>query len=209
MQGTDMSNLVVLKIDKSGRPLRWISKEMATSLICNGKVLWAFGEQTLVMRGGINKTGRRSVIRLSPIMAVDGSVKHHAINIPLMNKYLFRRDHHLCMYCGQKFKRSELTRDHIQPRSKGGRDIWNNVVAACRPCNQRKGARRPEEANMPLLAVPFKPTFSELLYLQNHHILEDQMHYLSKGFRHLSHQKTDPNIVTGHASRGGSGSMPA
>ncbi len=184
-----MSNLVVLKIDKSGRPLRWISKEMATNLVCNGKVLWAFGEQTFTMHGGINRSGKRSIIQLSPIIAVDGSVKRHAINIPLMNKYLFRRDQYMCMYCGQHFSRSELTRDHILPRSRGGVDAWNNVVAACRPCNQRKGARLPEEANMPLLAVPFKPTFSELLYLQNHHILEDQMQYLSKGFRHLTHEQ--------------------
>lgn len=180
-----MNNLVVLKIDKAGRPIRWISKEMATTLICNGKVLWAFGDEKLTMHGGINRSGHRSVIQLSPIMAVDGSVKKHAINIPLMNKYLFRRDQNICMYCGQRFERSMLTRDHIHPRSRGGKDCWTNVVAACKPCNQRKGARLPEEANMPLLAVPFKPTFSELLYLQNHHILDDQMHYLEKGFRHI------------------------
>ena len=180
-----MSNLAVLKIDKSGQPVRWITKEMATSLVCNGKVLWAFGDQCLTMRGGFQKTGVRSIIHLSPIIAVDGSIKKHAINIPLMNKYLFRRDQHMCMYCGQIFHRNELTRDHIHPRSLGGGDLWTNVVAACKPCNQRKGARLPEEARMPLLAVPFKPTFSELLYLQNHNILEDQMHYLRKGFKHL------------------------
>jgi hypothetical protein len=181
-----MNMQVVLKIDKGGRPVRWISKEAATSLICNGKVLWAFGEQTMTMHGGINRSGRQSIIHLSPIMAVDGTIKKHGIAIPLLNKYLFRRDQGLCMYCGNHFTRDCLTRDHILPKSRGGRDIWTNVVTACRPCNQRKGARLPEEANMTLLAVPFKPTFSELLYLQNHHILEDQMHYLAKGFRHLS-----------------------
>jgi HNH endonuclease len=180
-----MSHLAILKIDKSGKPLRWISKEHATSLVCSGKVLWAFGDQTFAMRGGINKSGKRSIIHLSPIIAVDGAVVRHAVNIPLMNKYLFRRDQHLCMYCGQTFSRMSLTRDHILPRSRGGKDLWTNVVSACKPCNQRKGARLPEEAKMPLLAVPFKPTFSELLYLQNHDILDDQMHYLRKGFRHL------------------------
>jgi hypothetical protein len=180
-----MTNQVVLKIDKSGRPLRWVSKEMATTLLCNNKVLWTFGEPSLEMRGGFNRHGERSVIRLCPIMAVDGSVHRHAVNIPLMNKYLFRRDQNICMYCGQQYGRNSLTRDHILPRSRGGTDIWTNVVTACLTCNQRKGARLPEEAGMPLLAVPFKPTFSELLYLQNHHILADQMYYLSKGFRHL------------------------
>lgn len=178
-------NQAILKIDKSGRPIRWISKEAATSLVCNGKVLWAFGEENLVMHGGINRQGEQSIIRLAPIIAVDGTVVSHAINIPLMNKYLFRRDQHMCMYCGQELSRLSLTRDHVLPRSRGGQDVWTNVVSACKPCNQRKGARLPEEANMPLLAVPFKPTFSELLYLQNHNILEDQMQYLRKGFKHL------------------------
>lgn len=182
-----MSNQAILKIDKSGLPIRWISKEEATNLVCNDKVLWAFGEQTFEMRGGYNRRGERSVIHLSPIMAVDGSVAKHAINIPLMNKYLFRRDQYMCMYCGQELSRLSLTRDHVLPRSRGGKDLWTNVVSACKPCNQRKGARLPEEANMPLLAVPFKPTFAELLYLQNHHILEDQMHYLKKGFKHFKH----------------------
>ncbi len=184
-----MNSSVVLKIDKSGRPLRWISREMATNLVCSGKVLWSFGDHCITMRGGYNKLGERSVIHLSPIIAIDGAVKKHAINIPLMNKYLFRRDQQLCMYCGQRFGREHLTRDHIMPRSRGGEDVWTNVVTACRCCNQRKGARLPEEANMPLLAVPFKPTFSELLYLQNHHILADQMSYLAKGFKHFPQER--------------------
>ena len=181
-----MPSQAILKIDKSGQPIRWISKEAATNLVCNGKVLWAFGEESFIMRGGINHNGERSTIRLSPIIAVDGSCMTHTINIPLMNRYLFRRDQHMCMYCGMQLSRLSLTRDHIMPRSRGGKDVWTNVVSACKPCNQRKGARLPEEANMPLLAVPFKPTFSELLFLQNHHILEDQMQYLVKGFKHLS-----------------------
>jgi hypothetical protein len=180
-----MGHLAILKIDKSGTPLRWISAEMAVNLVCNGKVLWAFGEHTFTMRGGWSKSGRRSVIDLSPIIAVDGAIVRHAVSIPLMNKYLFRRDQHLCMYCGQAYSRMSLTRDHILPRSRGGEDLWTNVVSACKPCNQRKGARLPEEAGMPLLAVPFRPTFSELLYLQNRDILEDQMQYLRKGFKHM------------------------
>ena len=182
------ANQAILKIDKSGRPIRWISKQAATTLVFSGKVLWAFGEETLLMRGGINRQGERSVIRLAPIIAVDGTVVSHAVNIPLTNKYLFRRDEHMCMYCGQELSRLSLTRDHVLPRSRGGKDTWTNVVSACKPCNQRKGARLPEEANMPLLAVPFQPTFSELLYLQNHNILEDQMQYLRKGFKHLNRQ---------------------
>src|SRR5690606_40843755 len=51
---------------------------------------------------------------------------------------LFKRDAHLCMYCGLRFPSSQLSRDHIRPLSQGGRDTWMNVVTACRRCNNLK-----------------------------------------------------------------------
>lgn len=164
--------------------MRWITKEQATHLLCNGKVLWSFGGDGFEMRGGYNRTGAQSVIHLDPIMAVEGHVKNQQISIPLTNRYLFRRDK-MCMYCGQTGPITMMTRDHIHPKSRGGKDVWENVVQACRICNQRKRDRTPEEADMPLLAVPFKPTINELLYLQNHYILQDQLKFLEKGFKHL------------------------
>lgn len=95
---------------------------------------------------------------------------------------LFRRDNYLCLYCGQSFCSQELTRDHVLPRAQGGKDIWTNVVSACKRCNHTKGNRTPEQANMPLLAVPFAPNPFEYLYLSNRHIITDQMDYLSKQF---------------------------
>ena len=82
------------------------------------------------------------------------------------------------MYCGQQFGTSQLTRDHVMPQSRGGQDIWENCVTACRRCNQRKDARTPEEANMKLLAVPFTPNLAEYLILSNRRILSDQMAFL-------------------------------
>jgi 5-methylcytosine-specific restriction endonuclease McrA len=60
-----------------------------------------------------------------------------------------------CQYCGRQG--GTLTLDHVMPRRLGGRDTWENLVAACRPCNQRKGGRTPEEARMPLRRRPFEP----------------------------------------------------
>ena len=82
------------------------------------------------------------------------------------------------MYCGQQHLRSELTRDHVVPLSRGGRDVWENVVCACLACNVRKGNRTPQQAGMPLLAVPFRPSWVEHLILRNRHILADQMDFL-------------------------------
>jgi len=90
------------------------------------------------------------------------------------------------MYCGQTFTPKQLTRDHIIPRSRGGKDVWTNVATACQRCNHAKGAKTPEEANMPLLAVPFRPNVYERFYLMNRRILADQMAFLEG---HFSHQR--------------------
>ena len=82
------------------------------------------------------------------------------------------------MYCALRFQTRDLTRDHITPLSQGGRDVWNNVAAACRRCNNHKGGRTPEQAAMQLIAVPFTPTYAEYIYLKGRRVLADQMQYL-------------------------------
>ncbi len=81
----------------------------------------------------------------------------------------------------------ELSRDHVHPLSKGGLDIWTNVVTSCRRCNNRKADRLPEQAGMELLAVPFVPNQYEFLYLSNHNVLADQMEFLSARFSSALH----------------------
>ncbi len=71
------------------------------------------------------------------------------------NVYL--RDGHQCQYCGQRVPLSTLTLDHVVPVSHNGGHNWNNVVTACRTCNNKKGNRTPDQAGMPLLTRPYKP----------------------------------------------------
>jgi 5-methylcytosine-specific restriction endonuclease McrA len=99
-------------------------------------------------------------------------------HVGLTKHRLFVRDRHVCAYCGTYFVEGELTVEHIQPVSRGGRHDWTNVVTACRSCNTRKGNRRPEEANMPLLYVPYAVSRSEGFILSNRRILADQMAFL-------------------------------
>jgi len=73
---------------------------------------------------------------------------------------IFRRDGGICQYCGSKFARSELTIDHVIPRSIGGKSVWENVVCCCVDCNRRKGGRTPEEAKMRLINRPKKPNWN-------------------------------------------------
>ncbi len=73
---------------------------------------------------------------------------------------IFARDKNTCQYCGRKFHRTELTIDHVIPRSLGGTTCWDNVVCCCIECNRKKGGRPPEMANMKLIAKPKRPTWT-------------------------------------------------
>ena len=79
---------------------------------------------------------------------------------------LFARDASRCQYCGRRFPTSELSLDHIVPRSRGGLSTWANVVCACTRCNVRKGGRLPKEAHMKLIRKPFKPKSSPVVQLK-------------------------------------------
>ena len=183
MQHVDMQRIKVLKLDVSGQPLQWLSWQEAVVLYCQNKIAWDTGGEKVVIRGGINRrSGRRSSVAVSSIIAVKGRLHHAASHRvpPLSNRELFHRDQHLCLYCGQEYKPHELTRDHVVPLSQQGPDTWTNVVTACKTCNQKKGGRRPEQAGMRLLAVPFVPSHAEYLILSNRKILADQMDFLHR-----------------------------
>ena len=85
--------------------------------------------------------------------------------VRLNRRNLFARDASRCQYCGRKFRSSELSIDHVVPRSRGGRTMWTNVVCACMTCNVRKGGRTPDEAGMHLVQKPVQPRFSPVITL--------------------------------------------
>jgi 5-methylcytosine-specific restriction endonuclease McrA len=172
----------ILRLNKAGLPVSWLSREETATIIVKNLVIWSLGSTVVEMRGGYNRRGERSVLRLPSIVACEGRVHKETFYPPLENKILFRRDKNICLYCGDKFQGHSLSRDHVKPLSKGGKDIWTNVVTSCRRCNHRKADRIPEEANMKLLAIPFVPNQHEFLYLSNHNVLADQMEFLSARF---------------------------
>ncbi len=178
----------VLRTDAAGMPLEWVNYQDAVRLYHLGQVAYSCGSLLYRVHGGICAlTGQRSYIDVNSIIATYGGNKllrkaHNHYVPPLNNPALFKRDAHLCMYCGERFPVSELSRDHVTPISKKGRDIWTNVVTACRRCNNHKAGRRPEEAMMELLAVPFTPTHAEYIYLQGKRVLADQMEFLRAHF---------------------------
>jgi 5-methylcytosine-specific restriction endonuclease McrA len=79
---------------------------------------------------------------------------------------LFARDEHRCQYCGRNFPNSQLSFDHVLPRSRGGETSWENVVCSCVTCNSKKGGRTPQEARMRLLLTPARPKHNPLLAMK-------------------------------------------
>lgn len=86
--------------------------------------------------------------------------------IPLTRRNILERDSNRCQYCG--YKGEQLTLDHVIPRSRGGGDSWDNMVAACVRCNVKKGNRTPKEAEMPLDRPPRRPYSSLQFELARH-----------------------------------------
>jgi 5-methylcytosine-specific restriction endonuclease McrA len=102
-----------------------------------------------------------TVINLPSVIALKEYVPQN--RNPAFTRFnVFLRDRFSCQYCGNGFSASNLTFDHVVPRSKGGRTNWTNVVAACSPCNLRKGNKLPGQCNMHPLLRPSAPNMWQL-----------------------------------------------
>jgi 5-methylcytosine-specific restriction endonuclease McrA len=138
----------VLMLNASYEPIRIVLGRRAIKLIIKGVA------EIEIDRGVEAHRGIRmpSVIRLK---------NYHKIptRMPIVSRRnILVRDNYTCCYCGHKFKSETLTLDHVTPRSKGGRSVWENLVACCGPCNRKKSDRSPQDANMPLLRKPLPAT---------------------------------------------------
>ena len=176
--------MAVLALDIGGTPRQWISHDDAISYWATDSVAWSMGEIVARYRGGTQNDGRISYLETPSIIAVKGHAfnPHKHAKVALSNRTLFGRDRYVCAYCGGHFPNfHNLSRDHIVPRSRGGENIWMNVVTACKECNGHKGNKTLREANMELLYVPYEPNHYENMILQNRTILADQMEYLLAG----------------------------
>ena len=98
--------------------------------------------------------------RIIRLLAYD-KVPRHGLRFNRRN--VFARDGNRCQYCGQSFPTSELSLDHVIPRSRGGDACWENIVCSCVDCNAKKGGRTPKEAGMKLIRLPARPKHNPLL----------------------------------------------
>lgn len=102
-------------------------------------------------------------VAVPKIVRLLGYDKIPSAGVKLNRRNLFARDQNRCQYCGKRHPTSELSLDHVIPRSQGGGNTWENIVCACVRCNVRKGGRTPEQAHMTLITAPRRPRRSPVL----------------------------------------------
>ena len=137
-------NSPVLVLNASYEPIAICQARRALTLLVKGAAAVEESHDVFVWRS----MRLPSVIRLSRYRIVPH--KRHLVT----RRNIFSRDLNACQYCAMVFPGSRLTLDHVLPRSRGGRDTWENLVACCHPCNHRKADRTPEEAGMALVRMP-------------------------------------------------------
>jgi 5-methylcytosine-specific restriction endonuclease McrA len=89
--------------------------------------------------------------------------------VKLNRRNIFARDRNRCQYCGKKYPTSELSLDHVIPRSMGGKSVWTNMVCACTDCNVKKGGRTPKQAQLTLTQKPVRPKRNPLVHVHLGH----------------------------------------
>lgn len=110
-------------------------------------------DDELMVRSQHIEIARPRVIRLTRYVYVKFTDRRLAKAGRVTNRGVLQRDNWTCVFCAGK----ATTIDHVLPRSRGGEDIWENLAAACQPCNNRKDNKTPEEAGMKLLWHPYAP----------------------------------------------------
>ncbi len=146
----------VLVLNQDYRALAVCNVERAFVLVLLHKAELVAARADRALRSSRGAYPWPSVVRLK------GYVHVPYRRILLTRRNVLRRDGNRCQYCGA---RERLTLDHVLPRSRKGPDAWENLVAACVPCNNRKGNRTPEEAGMRLRRPPFRP--SHVMFLRD------------------------------------------
>lgn len=140
-----MQKVLVLNFDYS--PLNVTSLQRGFTLVMCGKAE--------VIKSADNPISTFTTTYVRPlIIRLLRYINHRGAGMRVNRNRVFKRDDYECLYCGSK---KDLTIDHVIPRSKGGKNTWDNLATCCSRCNLKKGNRTPEEAKMPLRKKPFEP----------------------------------------------------
>ena len=157
--------IIVLNADYS--PIHYASFKKGYNLVYKGKaeIIVSDDEDILVLT---KKKKRPKVIRLTKYV----NLPYRRMNLSKHN--IFKRDGFACMYCGDD---TNLTLDHVMPKSRGGENTWKNLVACCSKCNNKKDDRTPKEAGMKLRRKPLIPTLTDLLGFDKNELMNEIMNH--------------------------------
>jgi 5-methylcytosine-specific restriction endonuclease McrA len=167
---------MTLLLNSTYEPLRVISWQRAVVMVYLDKVEVVRTYDKL-LRSMATRMQTPAVVRLVQF------VGRHRVRISFSRRNVFLRDGYRCQYCKVRLPASELTADHVVPRSAGGATSWDNVVTACQPCNRKKANRTPVQARMALERKPQRPaTLPSLgLCLRSDHAPEAWRDFLAYG----------------------------
>jgi 5-methylcytosine-specific restriction endonuclease McrA len=126
--------------------------------------------------GGVLLHAATNSVHVPSVIRLLHMVKRPIAARRLSRTEIFWRDGFRCQYCGKHLR--ELTLDHVEPRVKNGPHTWENVVAACVPCNHKKAGRSPSEAGMRLLKEPTAPKANPYYHLMHRELPEEWNIYL-------------------------------
>lgn len=141
-----------LLLNATYEPIMIISWEKAITL------MWLEKAETLAHYEREVRSVTRS-FQLPAVMRLRRRVKYRRPTVRFNRTNIYIRDNYQCQYCTKSFHASELTYDHVVPKSRGGRTTWTNIVTCCVACNRQKGCHTPEQAHMKLMREPAKPSW--------------------------------------------------
>jgi 5-methylcytosine-specific restriction endonuclease McrA len=141
-----------LLLSQGYEPIKVISWQRAITLLSLGKV-------EVIEEYDASIRAVTLVIKIPAVVRLLRTFRRHAKPVKFSRVNIYARDGYRCQYCGVRSRLVDLSYDHVQPRSQGGRTTWENIVSCCFECNRRKANRTPAQANMKLLAVPARPNW--------------------------------------------------
>lgn len=147
-----------LVLNAAYEPIHLVTWEKAMCLVVTAKAE-VLAEYDEVVRSVSRIFKLPSVVRLKRYVRTF----RRTMNSRCTRRNILLRDQYTCQYCGNRMNHQSITIDHVKPRCRGGTTMWENVVAACHPCNRRKADMMPDEAGMRLLKSPRRPSWIDLL----------------------------------------------
>ena len=149
-----------LVLDQGFQPHRIVSWQRAVALLFQQKCeLVESYDEPLMTPEQAEKAEENDwtfAIKIPAVVRLLSRVRRKkAVRFSRMN--VLTRDNWACQYCGKKLATRKLNYDHVVPRSRGGKTVWENIVTCCYPCNAKKDNKTPQEAGMVLRKHPYKP----------------------------------------------------